>query len=142
MRDLSKYIGFAVLTTALNLGLQYLTFQIYQGPFSLYLAMFIGTGAGLVTKYVLDKFFVFNQPTGSVSEESGAFLKYAGLGALTTLLAWGVEWGFDHYWTDPSAKYIGGLVGLGLGYVTKFFLDKKFVFQTINTATHGQDLDP
>ena len=92
--------------------------------------MIVGTGSGLVFKYVLDKFFVFNQETGTATEEGKAFFIYTFLGLFTTLIFWGVEAGFDHFLKTPEAKYIGGLIGLAIGYIIKYFLDKRFVFQS------------
>ncbi|MEO1451663.1 MAG: GtrA family protein [Bacteroidota bacterium] len=132
---LSRYLLFAVLATGLNIGLQALTIYIIEhwipvlNPYSLWLAMAVGTGSGLIFKYILDKFFVFDQQTGSAAEETKAFFIYTFLGVFTTLIFWGVEWGFDHFWGTPEAKYIGAVTGLAIGYVIKYFLDKRFVFQ-------------
>ena len=54
-----KYIGFAILATLVNLASQYCSFLVYNQAYSLYLALFIGTIAGLVTKYILDKKYIF-----------------------------------------------------------------------------------
>ena len=54
-----KYTLFAVISTVINLLFQYSCFQIYSGFASLYIAMFVGTIAGLITKYILDKKWIF-----------------------------------------------------------------------------------
>ncbi len=54
-----KYTIFAVISTLVNLLFQYFSFGVYAGFGSLYVAMFFGTLAGLVAKYILDKKFIF-----------------------------------------------------------------------------------
>ncbi len=54
-----KYILFAIISTSLNLLFQYFSFLHYVGFASLYVAMIIGTLAGLASKYALDKKYVF-----------------------------------------------------------------------------------
>ena len=54
-----KYSLFAVISTLFNLFFQYLSFLFYSGFASLYVAMFFGTLAGLLAKYILDKKYVF-----------------------------------------------------------------------------------
>ena len=43
-----KYIIFAIISTIVNLLFQYLSFLGYQGFGALYVAMFMGTLAGLI----------------------------------------------------------------------------------------------
>ena len=54
-----KYTIFAAISTLFNLLFQYSSFLVYIGFGSLYIAMFFGTLAGLVAKYILDKKFIF-----------------------------------------------------------------------------------
>ncbi|NWF67417.1 MAG: GtrA family protein, partial [Campylobacterales bacterium] len=49
-----KYIIFAIFSTIINLLTQSISFYIYEGFLSLYVAMFFGTLSGLVVKYILD----------------------------------------------------------------------------------------
>jgi putative flippase GtrA len=53
------YVGFAIISTVVNLLSQYVSFLIYSGFLSLYFAMSVGTLSGLVVKYILDKRFIF-----------------------------------------------------------------------------------
>jgi putative flippase GtrA len=109
---------------------QYFSFQLYRGVASLYLALFIGTLAGLVVKYILDKYFIFYHATSSQKDNLKNFGLYSLMGIFTTVIFWGIEIGFDTIFDDENAKYIGGLIGLSIGYVVKYFLDKKYVFVT------------
>lgn len=54
-----KYSLFAVLATLLNLSAQEVAVRTYDGSFAIYLAMALGTLAGLVSKYLLDKKYIF-----------------------------------------------------------------------------------
>ncbi len=107
---------------------------MYTGFASIYLALFIGTFAGLVVKYLLDKNFIFYHVTTTQKENVKNFGLYSLMGIFTTMIFWGTEIGFDTVFEDENAKYIGGLIGLAVGYVIKYFLDKKYVFVTRGVA--------
>jgi len=107
---------------------QYFSFQFYGGFASIYLALFIGTVAGLIVKYILDKKFIFYHVSSCKVDNVKSFGLYSLMGVFTTIIFWGVEIGFDVIFDDENAKYIGGLIGLAIGYVIKYFLDKKYVF--------------
>ena len=123
------YALFALFSTAVNIAFQYLSFLVYSGFLSLYVAMFIGTVAGLVLKYILDKKYIFFHKPKSKKDDGKKFFLYSLMGVLTTLIFWGFEIGFDNMFESQNAKYIGAVVGLSIGYVVKYFLDKKFVFK-------------
>ncbi len=123
-----KYIIFAVISTLFNLLFQYFSFGIYNGWGSLYVAMFLGTLAGLIVKYVLDKKFIFYHEVKNKKDDAKKFALYSLMGVFTTIIFWGMEIAFDHLSQDPNAKYLGAIIGLSIGYVIKYFLDKKFVF--------------
>jgi putative flippase GtrA len=91
-------------------------------------AIFFGTLVGLIIKYVLDKKYIFNFETKSKSENTGKFMLYSFMGVFTTLIYWAFEISFDAIFASESAKFIGALIGLTIGYVIKYNLDKRFVF--------------
>ena len=124
-----RYVLFAIISTLVNLGFQYLSFLVYSGFLSLYVAMFIGTLAGLILKYVLDKKYVFFHEPKSKKDDGKKFLLYSLMGVFTTFIFWGFEIGFDFFFQDENAKYLGAFIGLAIGYVVKYNLDKKFVFK-------------
>lgn len=123
------YILFAVLSTVVNLGSQYVSFLVYSGFLSLYLAMAIGTFFGLIVKYILDKKYIFLHKPKTKKEDGKKFILYSLMGLITTVIFWGFEIGFDYVFADKEAKYIGAVIGLGIGYLVKYFLDKTFVFK-------------
>jgi len=124
-----RYILFAVLSTALNILFQYFSFMLYGGFLSLYIAMFMGTVAGLVLKYILDKKYIFFHTPKSRRDDGKKFFLYSLMGVFTTFIFWGFEIGFDALFVNENAKYVGAVIGLSIGYIVKYFLDKKFVFK-------------
>ncbi len=123
-----KYSIFALISTLFNLLFQYISFFLYSGFASLYLAMFIGTLAGLVVKYVLDKKFIFYHKPKDKKDDATKFALYSLMGVFTTIIFWGTEIAFDKIFDEQNAKYLGAVIGLSIGYIIKYFLDKKFVF--------------
>ena len=124
-----KYVAFAVVATLLNLLFQFISFLVYDGFASLYVAMAAGTAAGLLSKYILDKKFIFYHKPTSKKNDATKFFFYSLTGVFTTFIFWGTEIAFDSMFDAEAAKYIGAVVGLAIGYTFKFFLDKTFVFR-------------
>ena len=124
-----KYSLFALIATIINLFTQFISLAIYSQDFSLYIAMFFGTLTGLIAKYILDKKYFFYYVVKDKKEDSQKFILYSIMGVFTTLIFWGFEIGFDYIFDSEIAKYIGAIIGLSIGYITKYFLDKKFVFK-------------
>lgn len=125
-----KYTFFAVLSTLANLLCQYIIFSVHAGFGSLYLAMFAGTAVGLTMKYYLDRKYIFYYTPDSRADDAKKFAGYTLMGVITTGIAWGTEIAFDIFYEYENAKYIGAIVGLTIGYISKYFLDKNYVFQT------------
>lgn len=123
-----KYGLFAAFATLVNLVFQYLSFTLYRGNFDIYLAMAVGTLAGLICKYVLDKKYIFFHKPKSRKNDAKKFLAYTFTGGFTTLIFWGTELGFDAVFGGDIAKYVGAVIGLSIGYLAKYSLDKKYVF--------------
>lgn len=124
-----RYIYFAIASTFVNLLFQYISFYFYTGFLNLYVAMFFGTLAGLILKYILDKKYIFYHKPKNKKDDGKKFLLYSLMGVFTTFIFWGFEIGFDYIFENANAKYIGAVVGLSIGYIVKYFLDKKFVFK-------------
>src|SRR5690606_13786405 len=129
LRIAIAYTLFAVLATAANLGTQILALQVYSGAWALMVAIVAGTGVGLVIKYVLDKRYIFRYLTRSAAHEGKTFLLYTFTGVATTIIFWGFELGFDAVFGTASARYTGAVLGLAIGYVAKYQLDKRHVFR-------------
>jgi putative flippase GtrA len=123
-----KYGIFAIISTVLNLVFQYYSLSFYVGSGSLYVAMLVGTLAGLVCKYILDKKFIFYHTPNSKVDDAKHFTIYSLTGVITTAIFWLTEIGFDMAFSGEGAKYVGAIIGLSVGYTAKYFLDKKYVF--------------
>lgn len=123
-----KYSLFAVISITLNLLAQDIAITVYTGPYSLSISILMGTGVGLVTKYLLDKRFIFSYRAQTIADDVGKFAAYTMTGVLTTAVFWGFEFGFDYIFATKFARYSGAILGLTIGYIVKYQLDKRMVF--------------
>lgn len=132
MKTAINYSLFAAIAIAANLASQAAVGMIDHSRFSFWSALIVGTGVGLVLKYLLDKKFIFQAHHISQPAEIGrSFLRYAATGLLTTGVFWGLQLAFHHGLPGlPAAKYVGGGLGLIIGYVWKYRLDRQFTFAT------------
>ncbi|MGF6966428.1 hypothetical protein OKW43_003456 [Paraburkholderia sp. WC7.3g] len=122
------YAIFAAISIAANIGLQKLSLMTYSGAFSVPLSVVVGTGGGLVVKFVLDKRWIFRYRHRDLSHGIQSFLLYTVMGLATTAIFWGFEFGADAIYHSEPARFTGGVIGLVIGYIVKYRLDKKFVF--------------
>jgi len=120
------YSGFAAIATGVNLSVQWLGLRLYQGPLYLPVAMMLGTCAGLVVKYLLDRSLIFRHRDNSAATHLRNFSGYALTGVATTAFFWGCELAFNAI--GPAWRLPGAALGLGLGYAAKYYLDRRFVF--------------
>ncbi|WP_019140828.1 GtrA family protein [Noviherbaspirillum massiliense] len=122
------YALLAAIATITNLGSQDLTLHLYAGVYSVQLSVLVGTGVGLVVKYMLDKVYIFRFQARNAIEDGQTFVLYTLTGVITTAIFWGFEFWFDALFQSKEWRYVGGAIGLAIGYVAKYQLDKKFVF--------------
>lgn len=124
-----RYSSFAAVATIVNIITQVASTLLYAGHYELYVAMLAGTCTGLVIKYILDYHWIFQGQSVTLSHHSIKFTCYSLTGVLTTGIFWGTELIFaavgDAYWL----RYAGAVLGLSVGYVVKYHLDKYFVFR-------------
>lgn len=123
------YIAFAAISSSANLGSQWFINQLYSGPNHIIVSILIGTAAGLVSKYFLDKRWIFYYRTVGVEHELKTFMLYTIMGGSTTLIFWGVELFFHWIFASEVMRYLGGMLGLMIGYIIKYMLDKRLVFK-------------
>ncbi|HDR9081985.1 MULTISPECIES: GtrA family protein [Burkholderia] len=124
------YCLFAGISMVANLGAQATVIRIYSGPYQVLAALAIGTGAGLIVKYVLDKRWIFSYRTEGAVHDAKLFVLYSLMGVATTTIFWGAEFAFDHAFGTEAMRYLGGAIGLTIGYIVKYKLDRAFVFRT------------
>lgn len=124
-----RYAILALIATAANIGSQDLTVRLYHGPFDIPASILMGTGIGLLMKYILDKRIIFNFRAKNVAHDSKTFLLYTLMGLITTAIFWGFELAFQEIYGTKDMRYLGAMIGLTIGYVTKYQLDKRYVFR-------------
>ncbi len=122
------YAAFAAIATLANLLGQEAVLLVVPGAYALYLAILVGTGIGLVLKYVLDKRYIFRFFTANAAQEGRTFLRYVFTGLVTTAIFWGFELAFHLIFDTTQARHVGAVIGLTIGYVLKYRLDKRHVF--------------
>jgi putative flippase GtrA len=126
----TRYAFFAAVATLVNLTTQAAALRIYDGPFALTLAIALGTGSGLVTKYLLDKRWIFGDRSRGAKAHGKRFSLYTSTGVLTTAIFWGTEYAFDALTPDGRYRFVGAVIGLSIGYITKYRLDRRYVFRS------------
>lgn len=123
-----RYASFAALATLANLATQRFVLLAGNSAGRVTLAIAAGTIVGLLIKYVLDKRWVFYDVETGPSAHAQKFTLYAGMGLITTALFWGAETAFWLIWHTDAMRELGAVLGLCVGYVVKYRLDRRFVF--------------
>jgi len=123
-----RYAAFAVIATLANLGAQRLVLAWDSTAMGYAIAVICGTGIGLVVKFLLDRRWIFFEKNHELAQQSRQFTLYASTGILTTLLFWTSETLFWWIGGSDAARELGAIIGLAIGYVVKYRLDRRFVF--------------
>lgn len=123
-----RYIAFAVLATVANLGTQRVVLWAGDTSVIFALAVFLGTAVGLVIKYALDKRWIFADTQTGLRAHGRKFSLYTAMGLITTAIFWATETAFWWVWQTHLARETGAVLGLAVGYVVKYQLDRRFVF--------------
>jgi putative flippase GtrA len=131
------YAVFAGLATVVNIGSQALLMSLYSGEFAIPLSILVGTATGLPVKYILEKRHIFDFQSKSLAQDARLFFLYSAMGVVTTVLFWGIEYAFHRIFGTDAMRYLGGAIGLTLGYVIKYHLDKQYVFVNRNAVEPG-----
>lgn len=129
MKLAAIYALLAAIATATNIGAQAASLLVYTGVYAIALSIMLGTGVGLIVKYALDKRYIFRFKAETAAHDSKVFILYASTGVLTTAVFWGFELSFHALFGTDQMRYLGGIIGLAIGYVAKYELDKRFVFR-------------
>ena len=125
-----NYSLFALIATTANIGFQHIVNRLYAGSLAIFISVVVGTGAGLVVKYLLDKRYIFQFRTRGLVHDTQTFALYTTMGIVTTVIFWVFEFGFEYLWHSTAMRYLGGVIGLAIGYLTKYHLDKRYVFRS------------
>lgn len=122
------YTLFAAFSTAINISAQMLSIWAYRGPYAVEISILVGTAAGLPLRYVLEKRFIFAFQSQNIAHDGRLFVLYGFMGIFTTAIFWGVEYIFHIVFASDALRYVGGVIGLAIGFYVKYQLDKHFVF--------------
>ena len=105
-------------------------FQLFYCSTSLNMSELMGSiaavGITYIIKFFLDKYIVFKKSSLKMKETSQEFFKYFGFAILTTILNIGIQFILTNLFNAPLE--VSFVIALSIGYITKFFLDKKYVF--------------
>ena len=123
-----RYSAFAALATLANLATQRLVLALAEGTQGFVLAVASGTAVGLLLKYILDKRWIFSDTSSGIAVHGRKFTLYTVSGVFTTLIFWGSETVFWFAWKTDLMREVGAVLGLAVGYVIKYKLDRRFVF--------------
>ncbi len=147
-KQMTLYFVFAILMIILNYLIQKLnqivfapyicknfgdneffqTFYCSTNPFNMpeLMGSIVAVGITYIIKFFLDKYIVFKQTDRNFKETSIEFIKYFGFAILTTVENIGIQFLFTNYLNTPLE--IGFIIALSIGYITKYFMDRKYVF--------------
>ena len=146
-RQMLLYFTFAAFMIVLNYGIQKLNqfiaptlcsnfsgidwFQILYCTQEPNMTHFIGSvfavGITYLIKFFLDKFLVFKALSKKLKQTSKEFIKYFMFAILTTLENLGIQFVLENFFSVPLDLSV--FIALPVGYLTKFFLDRTYVFQ-------------
>ena len=135
-----RYALFAVAAVVVNLATQRVVLVLpWPAPGTgLAMAIAAGTLTGLVVKYLLDKRWIFHDTETGLAVHGRKFALYTAMGIVTTAIFWGSETAFWLIWQSQPARELGAVLGLTVGYVTKYHLDRCFVFARAAPAEAAQ----
>ncbi len=123
-----RYSLFAITATIANLATQRAFLTIENSFIFFGLAVFAGTIVGLIVKYILDKKWIFYDHSETLTDQGSKFMLYTFSGIFTTIIFWGSETIFWLIWRTDLMRELGAILGLSIGYIVKYNLDRKFVF--------------
>ena len=129
------YTLFAVISTAINISSQMFSIWIYKGPLTVEISILVGTAMGLPLRYFLEKRYIFTFTSKDLLHDGKLFVFYSAIGVITTLIFWGTEYAFHLIYDTDFMRYLGGIIGLSIGFYVKYQLDKKYVF--VNSANEA-----
>ena len=122
------YTLFAVFSIVINISSQMLSTWAYKDAYSVEVSILVGTAAGLPLRYFLEKRYIFNFKSQNLKHDGKLFVFYSAMGVISTLIFWGTEYAFHLIYDTDFMRYLGGIIGLSIGFYVKYQLDKKYVF--------------
>ena len=134
-----RYALFAGIAMLVNLAIQRVVMVAGKDLVWFALAVGSGTVGGLLTKFVLDKFWIFDdRAADTVLQHGQQFTRYAFMGLFTTAIFWGSETAFWLIGKTEFLREVGAVLGLTVGYFIKYQLDARFVFKRTTLAAASE----
>ena len=122
------YSVFAVFSIIINISAQMFSVLLYQGHYAIEVSILVGTIAGLPVRYFLEKKYIFFFKSSNIVHDGKLFFLYSFMGIFSTAIFWIAEYTFHIVFELDVMRYVGGVIGLALGFYVKYQLDKKYVF--------------
>lgn len=127
---LVRYAIFAAAAIVINLLSQNAVLLLLSKYWiGIYAAILVGNASGLIFKYIADKYWVFEDGEATLAGNSKKFALYAAFGLMTTGIFWVVELLFHYLFKTVFMTNVGAVLGLCIGYVIKYNLDKRVTFR-------------
>mgnify|MGYP006080251331 CR=1 FL=1 len=127
-----KYTSFCIIAILANLFTQRIFLDSNYIKLEYIYVLVIGTIVGLITKYFLDKNYIFHDHYNSLRYSLRKFSLYTFNGVFTTIIFWSAESLAFYIYATTFARELGAIIGLSVGYLLKYRLDKKLVFPNIS----------
>ncbi len=128
MKKVFLYILFAFFAIFFNLLTQRLILSFNKTNLFFFIAILSGTLVGLIIKFFLDKSYIFFDKKKDFFYVGEKFRLYTIMGIFSTLIFWGTESIFWIIWRKENIRELGAIFGLTIGYILKYRLDKRYVF--------------
>ncbi len=100
----------------------------YRGFLDVEISILLGTLVSVPFRYIVEKIYIFNFKSINLKHDSRIFILYLYSSIFTTLIFWSVEYCFYIFFSVDLMRYIGGILGLSIGFFIKYQLDNKYVF--------------
>jgi positive regulator of sigma E activity len=120
-----KYFLFSFFSILINIVSQEITLYFYT---NIFISIINGTITGFIFKFYVDKKYIFSGENTIFSMKE-LFL-YASTAILTTIIFWSFELIFLYLFESKAFKIFGAVLGLSIGFLIKYQLDKKITFNS------------
>ena len=127
-KKLFLFVFFAAISTLLNLLTQRVILFFHKTNLFFLIAIISGTLVGLVIKFFLDKNYIFLDNNNDSFNLKKQFGLYSLMGTFSTIIFWATESIFWIIWRSENMRELGAVLGLTVGYIIKYRLDKRYVF--------------
>ncbi len=149
------YLIFAALSTIINIVVQWIVrsfieivnveyFDVYiinpKLTVGFWITLFCATVSGFVFKYISDKVIVFRDKTDTYDTKHFKMILLYGLFAVfTTIIFYLFSAVFRIIIKEWYGSYIGSIAGLTIGYIVKYHLDSRYVFNRYDKSNNCLD---